>query len=221
MANIIFDYDGTLHDCAKIYVPAFRVGHRYLVEKGFLEYREYPDEEVISYLGYSPKQMWEQFAPQLSGELKRRVTMIVSDEMARLTDEGKSVFYEGVEETLQTLAESGHRLIFLSNCLHSYMEQHRTAHGLDRFFSGYYCSEDYGYKPKPVIFRETIKPQQGTYSDKFIVVGDRRFDLETAWENGLSSVGCLYGYAPKGELDNADRLISDIRQLPKAIGELE
>ena len=32
--NIIFDYDGTLHNSIKIYGPAFRKAYEYLIKEG-------------------------------------------------------------------------------------------------------------------------------------------------------------------------------------------
>ncbi len=216
MANIILDFDGTIHDCAKIYVPAFRIGYKYLTDNKLMEYREYSDEEIISYLGYSPKAMWDAFAPQLDESEKKKVTEMVSDQMELMTKNGKAVLYSGAENSLQRLSDSGHRLIFLSNCLHRYMELHRKAHDLDRFYSDYFCSEDFDYIPKPEIF-EFIRKK---YGGEYIIVGDRYFDLETAWKHSLRSVGCTYGYCREHELDKADILISDISQLPDAVGKI-
>lgn len=216
MANIILDFDGTIHDCAKIYVPAFRIGYKYLIDNKLMEYKEYSDEEIIDYLGYSPKAMWDKFAPNLSDSEKNKVTAMVSDEMRLLTENGKAVLYKGAEKALQTLHDNGHRLLFLSNCFNRYMELHRKAHSLDRFYTDYFCSEDFGYIPKPEIFSKI----RDKYDGEYIIVGDRYFDLEIAWTHNLKSVGCTYGYGQEHELDKADILISSISELPKAIENL-
>ena len=65
MANIILDYDGTVHDCAKIYVPSFYIGYKYLTDNGLAPIHEYSYEEVSDYLGYSVKDMWNRFMPEL------------------------------------------------------------------------------------------------------------------------------------------------------------
>ena len=65
MANIILDYDGTIHDCAKIYVPAFYTGYKYLTDRGLAPVHEYSYNEVSGYLGYSVNEMWNRFMPEL------------------------------------------------------------------------------------------------------------------------------------------------------------
>ncbi len=213
MANIILDFDGTIHDCAKIYVPAFRVGHKYLIDNNLLDYKYYSDEEIVSYLGYSPKAMWDSFAPTLTSDIKDTVTQIVYEEMKKLTLNGKSVLYNGSKEALKKLCDMGHKLFFLSNCANNYMELHKQAHGLSEFYTDFFCSEDFGYIPKPEIFT-SIKEK---YNDDYIIVGDRYLDLETAWKHDLKSVGCTYGYCEPHELDKATVLISDVSQLPDAV----
>lgn len=213
MANIILDFDGTIHDCAKIYVPAFRVGHKYLVDNNYMTFRHYSDEEVISYLGYSPKAMWEKFAPELDGDVQDKVTAIVYEEMKALTKNGKSVLYDDAEKALQALKDNGHKLFFLSNCARNYMELHRKCHNLDRFYTDFFCSQDFDYLPKPEIFKSIKRKYDGEY----IIVGDRIFDLETALVHNLKSVGCTYGYCEPHELDRATTLISDVSQLPQAV----
>ena len=179
MANIILDYDGTIHDCAKIYVPSFYIGYKYLTDNGLAPIHEYSYEEVSSYLGYS-------------------------------------VLYSGAEEVLQNLKECGHNLIFLSNCMHDYMEAHRKVHCLDRFYCDFYCTEDFDFKSKPEIFTSIAKKHIGD----FIIIGDRYLDIETAWKHNLKSIGCTYGYCEPHELDKADITVSEISEIPKAVEKL-
>lgn len=40
MKNLLFDYDGTLHDCIRIYDPAFWLAYRYLVASGYAPERD-------------------------------------------------------------------------------------------------------------------------------------------------------------------------------------
>ncbi|MGN0621487.1 MAG: HAD family hydrolase [Porcipelethomonas sp.] len=213
MINLIFDYDGTLHDCAKIYIPAFRTGYRLLTESGLAEYRYYTDDEIADYLGYSPKAMWERFMPELADIEKEKYSKIIGDIMLEDIRSGKAVLYDGTAETLSLLCSKGYRLIFLSNCAHDYMEAHTKAMGLDRFFSGFYCTGDFNMKPKYEIF-ETIKRD---FEGKFAVIGDRFLDLQVAERHSLKSVGCAYGYGSCEELKNADVIVNSVKEIPDAL----
>lgn len=216
MANIILDYDGTIHDCAKIYVPAFYIGYKYLTDNGLAPLHDYSYEEVSSYLGYSVKDMWAKFMPKLDDKYKNVCGKIISDEMMEMIENGKSVLYDGAEKALCELRSAGHTLIFLSNCLHDYMKAHIRAHRLDRFYSDFYCTEDYGFKSKPEVFKEICRKHDG----EFIVIGDRFLDLQLAGSYALKSVGCLYGYCEEGELDNATVKVSNAAMIPEAVNGL-
>lgn len=214
--NIILDYDGTIHDCGKIYVPAVRIGYKYLVDNSYAQPREFTDEYINSFLGYSVKDMWARFMPELPEKLKDECGKIIADKMNEMAENGKSVLYDGAEEALEKLKKDGHNLIFLSNCIHSYMETHRKAHGLDRFYSDFYCTEDYDFMSKPEIFAKI----KDNYDGSFIVVGDRYLDLQLAQNFSLRSIGCLYGYAEKNELDQATIKVNSVREIPKAVNKI-
>ena len=56
--TIYFDYDGTIHNSIKIYAPAFKKAYDFLVENNKAEPKNWKDEEIKKWLGYSKKEMW-------------------------------------------------------------------------------------------------------------------------------------------------------------------
>ena len=150
--TIIFDYDGTLHDSAKIYVEAFRQVYREMVSAKDAPEREFQDEEITKWLGYSVQDMWDSFMPEFSQEKK----MFYAGEVGRFMTEKirnkEAVLYDGALETLQYLKDKGYHLLYLSNCGRAYMEIHAESFGLKNYFEHMYCSGDYDQKPKYEIF---------------------------------------------------------------------
>ena len=67
------------------------------------------------------------------------------------------------------------------------------------------------------LVRAAMKKAAGDAPDpsEFIMVGDRCYDIESARENGIDSVGVLYGYGSRKELENegATFIISKIDEL--------
>ncbi|WP_444643122.1 hypothetical protein ACRQU7_01245 [Caproiciproducens sp. R1] len=55
MANLIFDYDGTLHESLYIYAPAFRLGYPHLVRKGLIPDKDFSDTGISSGLIFPQK----------------------------------------------------------------------------------------------------------------------------------------------------------------------
>jgi phosphoglycolate phosphatase len=216
MMNLIMDYDGTIHDSIKIYAPAFQAAYAYLVSLGIAENKDWKEKEISRWLGFSSKDMWNAFMPDLSKDKKEDCSKIIGDTMLQLVQEGKARLYPQAPEVLQYLCKSGYTLIFLSNCKRGYLQAHREQFQLDQYFTVFYCTEDYGFKPKHEIF-DTIKKD---HSGDFIVIGDRFQDIEIARKHGLKSVGCSYGYGEKWEFANSTAIASQINHIPLLIKQI-
>lgn len=209
---LVLDYDGTLHNSRIVYEAAFRAVMKEIADKGWIPHENYTSEEINYWIGFSAPEMWEKFHPELSSEKKAYAGRSIGRRMMEDIRDGKAELYAGVPEVLDILKED-YELIFLSNCMSEYAEAHREAFGLDRWFDRYFCTGDYGFKQKEQVFAEHIYEPGRRYT----AVGDRIKDIRLASECGLRSVGCLYGFGSRDELEAADVLIGDIRELPEAV----
>ncbi len=216
MANLIFDYDGTIHNSMKTYAPAFRGTMKWLSDNGYIEKKEYSDSEISCWLGFNSTDMWSAFQPDLDPVIREKARIMLGEDMAARVERGEGELFEGAQEMLAQLKAEGHTLIFLSNCRVHYMERHKRVFALDRFFDFFYCCEEYDFIPKYEIFRR-IKPY---HKGDFIVIGDRFHDIETAVKNALRSIGCGYGYGTKEELSAADIIVDSPLEIPDAVSAL-
>lgn len=216
MTNLIFDYDGTIHNSMLTYAPAFRNTMKWLSDGGYVAPKEYTDEEISYWLGFNSTDMWKSFMPDIDPAVREKARVMLGEDMAQRIENGEGALFEGAEEMLLRLRDCGYTIIFLSNCRIRYMERHKRVFGLDRFFDFFYCCEEHGFIPKYEIFRR-IEP---LHKGKYIVIGDRFHDIETATRNGLSSIGCGYGYGAEGELAKADIIVSNIADIPAAVKRL-
>ena len=172
--TIIFDYDGTIHHTLGIYEPAFRETYQWLTEQKVTEEREIGSVEIAGWLGLNSKEMWNTFLPELDQSYKEQASRMVGDLMVRQIRKHKAVWYPGAEEMLTALKNRGYHLVILSNCKASYREAHWKEFGMERWFDRFYDCESYGFRPKTEIVQEIIREYAGPY----LVVGDRRQDLE-------------------------------------------
>lgn len=214
--TIIFDWDGTLHNTKHLYGRAFRTAYSWLVEQGYEEEQYYSDDDISIYLGMNAVTMWNLFRPNLPDEIKQHCSEIITKHMTSEVRAGAAVLYDGALEVLQKLKDEGHRLLFLSNCKHQYMEAHRDTYHLDDYFKQLYCCQDYNFIPKEDIFSFIKEDYDGPY----LAIGDRAGDLKIAQVHGFSSIGCAYGFGTAEELSMADKIVHDVRELPGAIAEI-
>lgn len=214
--TVFFDYDGTLHDSMAIYGPAFRRAYAWLVAEGHMPPREFSDEWISQWLGWTVEAMWTTFAPELPESVWRQAAAIVGEEMDGRTERGEARLFEGVPEMLASLQAQGYDLVFLSNCRTAYCNVHRAMFGLDRWIGTFYSAEDFNDIPKWQIYQK----QAANHAMPHVMVGDRFHDLEVATRAGIPSIGCAYGFGREGELGAANVIVNRPAEIPAAVAKL-
>jgi phosphoglycolate phosphatase len=207
--TIFFDYDGTIHNSMKTYGPAFRRAYDYLAGEGLVAHREWTDKEISYWLGFNPKEMWEKFMPDLDESIRNKCSLMIGEEMKALAEKGMPKLYEDALETLDYLKNREYKLVFISNCRISYRDSHSKLFNLEDYFEELACSEEYNFIPK----YEILSRIKDKYPKEMVIVGDRIHDIEAGKKNGIYTIGCSYGFALDGELQEADLIINDIKEL--------
>lgn len=214
--TLVFDWDGTLHDTARLYGRAFRRAYRWLVDQGYAPEREYTDQEVSIYLGMNAPDMWNRFMPQLPRPVKEKASAIIGEQMIGEIQAGGATLYPGVEQALGELKGQGFQMVILSNCGHDYMDAHRRAFQLERWFDGFYCCGDFGFAPKEEVF-PLIRQR---YPERFAVIGDRSSDFKVAAVHHLACIGCAYGFGAPEERVGLEQIARSAAELPGLVNRL-
>ena len=207
--TLIFDFDGTLHDTIHVYFSAFLKGYQYLVDEDMAQSRTFTPKEVSIWLGYNSDDMWKTFMPDCPEAFQNKAKSIIGDEMRLGLESGNGVLYEGAHDVLTGLVERGYKLVFLSNCSELYMNTAIKVFGLDRYFHQFVCSGQYGQMPKS----EILSAIKHSLDPEMAIIGDRFHDMEAGIQNGITTIGCAYGYGEIDELRRADKIIHSLSKL--------
>ncbi len=209
----IFDLDGTITDSG----PGIINSIRYALEKYGLPV---PEEKVLrTFIGPPLK---EQF---------QAVCGLNEEESARMVDAyreyytEKGIFensvYSGVPEMLEQMKEAGVRILMATAKPEKFAKRIAEHFNFAKYFEfiGGACMDGRRTDKYEVI--EYVIDQCGISEEerkRAIMIGDRSHDMIGAGKAGLHSLGILYGYGDRGELEAADAEM--IAETPEEVCEL-
>lgn len=112
--------------------------------------------------------------------------------------------YEGVEKLLQQLKESGKKLIIATSKPEEFTLKILEHFDLLKYFdyvAG--ATMDGSRGEKADVIRYAIEISGIQDRSQAIMIGDRKYDILGAKENGLDSIGVLFGFGDREELSEA------------------
>lgn len=129
--------------------------------------------------------------------------------------------YPGISSLLSMLAESGMDVYLATSKATVFAEEIIRYNELDVFFKGIYGSFLDGRRTeKAEVIRAVVHEHQLEH-ESTIMVGDRKHDVEGARNNGIETIGVLYGYGSAQELKDAGaaytvRSVEELKQILQA-----
>ncbi|WP_295846722.1 HAD family hydrolase [Tardiphaga sp.] len=115
----------------------------------------------------------------------------------------ENALYAGVEETLTEVAAPGRRLFVATSKPHVYADRIIDHFGLRRHFERVFGSELDGTRVHKTELLRYALDETSTESSRAIMIGDRQHDIIGAANNGIGTIGVLYGYGSRAELVEA------------------
>ena len=208
MQLAIFDLDGTLLET--LGTLAHHCNH-ILQKHGFAPHSK---EEYCYFLGEGSRRLIEKALPE--GTPQKMVDAVLEEYNTYYREHliGTTTPYEGIVPLLQTWKGKGRRLAVLSNKPHPL-----TVQLIEHFFPGMFDvvfgqREGVPRKPDPAGALE-IMNLLSVPSSETIYLGDTSTDMLTGKACGAYTVGVLWGFRPKEELEayHPDRLAASPKDL--------
>ncbi len=116
----------------------------------------------------------------------------------------ENLLYDGVCEMLSSLKKAGKTLIMATSKPTVFADRIACHYGIREYFDVLVGSELDGTRvDKAEVIEEALKQAGSPSREKCVMVGDRLHDIVGAQKNSLFSVGVLYGYGDREELQSA------------------
>ena len=210
--TILFDLDGTLTD------PGEGITNSVAYALGKYGIEVTDKKELYKFIGPPLKDSFMKYYGFSEEEAIKAIEYY--REYFRDTGIFENKVYEGVVDMLNTIKESGRRIILATS-----KPEEFAMRILEHFeFSKYFAvvagaSMDSSRSKKGDVIAYAISLCDDFDKDKSIMIGDREHDMLGAKENGLKSLGVLYGYGSEEELKKAgaDYIVSTPADILKLI----
>lgn len=115
----------------------------------------------------------------------------------------ENAVYDGIENLLKGIKASGRKIILATSKPEEFAVRILVHFDLDKYFD---CmagaTMDTSRSKKGDVIAYALK-ESGCKAEDAVMIGDRLHDILGAKENGLDSIGVLFGYGDREELENA------------------
>ncbi len=193
---LLFDLDGTLTD------PAVGITNSVAFALARFGIHNKDRRELYRYIGPPLVPAFEEFAGLSHDEAELALVYYREYFVPKGIYENKP--YEGMIETLRKLKKAGKRLIVATSKPEPYAKRIIEHFGMAEFFefvAG--ASMDETRVKKADVIRYGLETCRMADKGEILMIGDRRHDIEGAAELGMDSMGVLYGYGGREELEAA------------------
>ncbi|QQO09938.1 HAD hydrolase-like protein [Breznakiella homolactica] len=193
--HVLFDLDGTLTDPYEGVINSFKYVFRHF---GIDEVNE---EKLARFIG---PPLGNTFRDEygLTGKDNERALEVFREYYA---DRGmyENRVYDGIEDVLRQLTDSGINCAVATSKGQAFAEKVLEHFGLARYFCDIAGSSPDGSLSEKADIIAYVIAKHSLPKTKTLMVGDRKFDIIGARENGIDSLAVGYGHGLWEELDAA------------------
>lgn len=196
---VLFDLDGTLTDPGEGITNSVA----YALRKFGVEVPE--RQELYKFIGPPLSESFAEFYGLNDDEVRQAISWY--REYYRPYGINENLLYDGVEEMLKRLRDGGKTLLVATSKPEPFARQILEHFGLTEYFAyiaGANFDETRGTKAEVIAY--ALESANIETRENVIMVGDRKYDITGAAENGLDAIGVLSGYGSRQELEEAGAL---------------
>jgi len=206
---IIFDWDGTLMDSAQKIANCLKAAAR---EVGI---DEPSDQQAKNIIGLGLAEAMHSLFPNLT-ETRNRQLIDAYKHQFVVADQTQQGLFQGVEQGLQVLVESGALLAVATGKARAGLQRVFSEIDLEHLFVASRCADETRSKPHPQMLLELLD-YTAIDPKNTIMVGDTTYDMDMAKNAGVHGLGAAYGVHDEVALRAAQAVevlhsFSDIQQ---------
>ena len=116
----------------------------------------------------------------------------------------ENTMFDGIPELLESIKKSGRKISLATSKPEQYAIRILEHFGLTKYFDFIGAATmDESRSKKADVIAFTLNNLGVVDKSKVVMIGDRHHDIEGAIQNGLDSIGVLFGYGDRDELETS------------------
>lgn len=211
---VLFDIDGTLFSSEDILYDVYYTALRkFQVKHGRPE--KLPDlPAIMQQIGQPVKKIFQNLVPDLLEDERDEISNQILIDLVNRIEAGEGVRYEGVFETIKTLAASNIRIFAASNGRKLYVEAILKSLKVINYFEAVPTIDNVRIMNKNELVA-CILDDFGLKPEECIIVGDRTTDRDAGILNNIGFVATSYGH--HASIDEHEGAVATIHSFPELL----
>ena len=194
--TVLFDLDGTLTD------PGLGITNSVMYALNKFNIKVEDRTSLYKFIGPPLKESYEKYY-HLSDE---EITRAVAYYREYFSEKGiyENELYNGITEVLKQIKSSGRQVILATSKPEEFAVEILKYFKIDQYFDFVAAATMDGTRNnKADIIAYALELGKITDLQSAVMIGDREYDINGAKVAGLDSIGVLYGYGSREELESA------------------
>jgi phosphoglycolate phosphatase len=198
LTHLAFDMDGVIYSAENF------IGDAYLqaINSSGLDLPIPAAEQIMQQIGKPIREIFSNLFPGITDEEMIELRKHTRKFVVQMVYEKKGLLYNGIPELIKHLS-SAYTLAACSNGGGRYVEAILKTYQLDKYFIPILTLESENANHKGELLKSYIS-KNGNDSSAWVMIGDRKPDLDAAKFNNCSFIGCSWGHVYNDELMNTE-----------------
>jgi len=198
LTHLAFDMDGVIYSAENF------IGESYLqaVNSSGLSFPVPTTDRIIQQIGKPIREIFSNLFPGITEEEMVHLRKYTRKFVVQMVYEKKGIVYDGIPELIKQLSTK-YTLAACSNGGGRYVEAILKTYELDKYFIPVLTLESENANHKGELLKSYIS-KNGSNNSAWVMIGDRKPDLDAAIFNNCSFIGCSWGHVYKDELNRVN-----------------
>ena len=215
LTHLAFDMDGVIYSAENF------IGEAYLhaINSSRLGLPVPSSEQIMRQIGKPIRIIFSNLFPGITDEEMIELRKFTRKFVVQMVYEKKGLVYSGIPELIKTLS-TDYTLAACSNGGGRYVEAILKTYELDKHFIPILTLESENVTHKGELLKSYIS-KNGNDSSAWVMIGDRKPDMDAAKFNNCRFIGCNWGHADETEIQDAEIIVHKPKQILDVIENIE